>query len=281
MAAGQPRSGTHDTPSPAATDADGSAGPEPRRWFFVHVLKAAGTDLFTRLGGDPTVPVSHTFHFSEPEVYPNRTDGDVFTVAPQLSVDQLLARWTLRRPEIRIIMGHFPLCTTELLDAPFVTISALRDPVERTLSFLRHHRKLTPADRDRPLEEIYEDPFRFEALIHNHMTKMFGIDTTEMDAGMLTAVDLGPDHLSRAKANVDSLDVVGVQERFEDFCAELTRRFGWDLGPALHANRTAPVPVDPSFRRRIAADNALDIELFEHAQRVVERRAAEQRRSFA
>jgi hypothetical protein len=164
------------------------------------------------------------------------------------------------------VLGHFPLCTVELLDAPFTTLTVLREPVERTLSFLRHHRRLTPEDRDKPLEEIYEDPFRFESLLHNHMVKMFGLTTGEMTDGMLTTVTFTPEWLDRAKRALATVDVVGLQEDFEGFCAELERRFGWPLGAPFFANRTSAVDVPDSFRRRIAEDNALDVELYDFAK---------------
>lgn len=242
-----------------------------QRWFFVHVQKTGGTDLFTRIGGDPSIPLDHERWFSESDIYPNDTDGDVFTVAPQLSVDQLLVRWQARRDQIRIVLGHFPLCTVDLLDADFTTLTVLREPVERTLSYLRHHRRLTPADKDKPLEEIYEDPFRYDSLLHNHMVKMFGLTTDEMTDGMLTTVDFTPELLERAKAGVETIDVLGVQEDFEGFCAQLEARFGWPLGAPFHANRTDAVDVDSAFRARIAADNAMDVELYEHACRIVGR----------
>jgi hypothetical protein len=237
-----------------------------QRWFFVHVQKTGGTDLFTRLGGDPAIPLEHELWFDESELYPNASDGDVFTVAPQLSVDQLVTRWKERGDEIRIVLGHFPLCTTELLGADFTTLTVLREPVERTLSFLRHHRRLTAEDRDKPLEEIYDDPFRFDALLHNHMVKMFALTTDEMTDGMLTKVDFTPAHLERAKAQLATVDVVGLQERFEEFCRELERRFGWPLGDPFFANRTKPVKVSSTFRDRIARDNAMDVELYEFAR---------------
>ena len=108
-----------------------------------------------------------------------------------LSVEHLLDRWRLRHDEIRVVTGHFPLCTTELLDVPFTTLTLLRDPVERTLSYLRHHREPTPADRERPLEEIYDDPVRFE-LLHNHMVKMLSLHADEMTDGALTPVRVHP-----------------------------------------------------------------------------------------
>src|SRR4249919_3242039 len=87
-------------PSPVETS--GAAEPSPpRRFFFVHVQKTAGTALFQRLRNQ----------FGTDGVYPNDSDGDLIVVAPQIMVPQLLERWAVRRDEIRVVSGHFPLCT--------------------------------------------------------------------------------------------------------------------------------------------------------------------------
>lgn len=229
---------------------------EPQRFFFVHLQKTAGTTLFRRLRRV----------FGDAAVYPDRArDGD--PVASIISVEHLLDRWHERRDEIRVVTGHFPLCTAELLGGGFTTLTVLREPVERTLSYLRHHRKLTPEDRDKTLEEIYEDPFRFQGLVHNHMVKMLGLRVEDMDAGALTRIDLTPADLRRAEERLETVDVFGLQERFEQFCDDLSARFGWDLGPPEVSNRTRPVEVTDEFRARIADDNALDVELYEYAVR--------------
>ncbi len=251
----------------------GAPGGEPERWFFVHVLKTGGTDLFTRLGGDRSIALDHPYQFTEAEIYPNASDGDVVTIAPQLSIEQLLARWAVRRDEIRIVMGHFPMCTVDLLDADFTTLSVVREPVARTLSFLRHHRKTIPEDRDKSYEEIYTDDFRFRSLIQNHMVKMFSLSVEEMGmGGALTHVDFGPERLERATQRLTEIDVLGTQEHFEDFCHELEGRFGWVLGEPLWANRTQPDEISDSLVARIREDNALDLELYEFARDLCERR---------
>ena len=228
---------------------------DKRRFFFLHLQKTAGTALWRRLQGV----------FEESSVYPGPGDGQ--PPATVLSVSHLLERWRLRRDEIQIVTGHFPLCTIELLDAPFTTLTLLRDPLERTLSYLRHHREQTPSDHERSLEEIYADPVRFE-LLHNHMVKMLSLDSAEMTDGALTHIEFTADRLERAKHRLGEIDVVGFQERFEAFCAELTARFGWDLGPKIFMNRTAPAEVPDALRERIATDNALDIELYDFAWRL-------------
>ena len=202
-----------------------------RRFFFVHVQKTAGTALLRRMKS----------YFGPERSTRTTPTGTIPDVA--LVHEQLAERFAARRDEIQVITGHFPLAVTELLRADFTTLTVLREPVERTLSYLRHHRVLLTEDRDVPLEEIYEDPFRYHGLVHNHMVKMFALTPATMTAGALTHVEFEPHHLELAKERLATVDVVGVQERFEEFCAELERRFGWDLGPPIFANRTKPVEV--------------------------------------
>ena len=148
-------------------------GPEPRRFFFVHMQKTGGVSLYVRMWR----------YFGRQAVYPAPSDGSPTKVAPQLFPQVLFERWAERRDEIQVVTGHFPLCTTELLDAEFTTlITVLRHPVERTLSYLRHHRDTTPADRELPLEAIYEDPSRFRPFIENHMVKMLSLRSRGDDA---------------------------------------------------------------------------------------------------
>jgi hypothetical protein len=104
------------------------------------------------------------------------------------------------------------------------------------------------------------------------MVKMFALTTDEMTDGMLTAIDFTPAHLERAKQQLETVDVVGLQEDFEGFCEELERQFGWPLGPPFYANRTSPVDVPSSFKARIAADNAMDVELYDFARELVQAR---------
>lgn len=233
-------------------------GREPARYFLVHLQKTAGTALQRAL---------HDV-FDDRERYPGTGDG----TPPEtvLSVPHLLERWNRRRGEIRFIAGHFPLCTTELLDAPFSTITVLRDPVERTLSFLRHARETEAPGEG--LEALYEDPVRFE-LVHNHMVKMLSLSVDEMTDGALTHVEFDDARLIRARENLRSIDVVGVQERYDIFCATLEERFGWHVDSTLTMNRTSKDGgaefETAALRERIADDNAADLELYELARELV------------
>jgi hypothetical protein len=235
----------------------------PQRWFLVHLHKTAGTALLQRL----------RIAFGEEAVYP--TTSDQSTCLASLRFDLLRRRFEEHGDRIRVVTGHFPLCTTELLGVPFATMTVLRDPVERTLSALRNLREREAEYRGKPLEEIYADPVRFPTLIQNHMVKMLAMTCDEMTDGFLTVLDFDRTHLERAKWNLaNRIDVWGLQEHFDEFCGELVRRFGWDLGAPRFANRTAPFEADDGLRERIAHDNALDIELYRFALDLREQRSA-------
>jgi hypothetical protein len=236
-------------------------GEEPvQRFFFVHLQKTGGTTLIHRLPR----------RFRPNEIYPDASDGPIETAV--LSVDDLCDRWRARGAEIRVITGHFPLCTKELLGGDLTTLTVLREPVERTLSYLRHHRASIPADSSKSLEEIYEDPFRFGGLIQNHMVKMLSLTVETMSDGALTRANLGQSDLTRAQENLETVDVVGLLDEFDAFWDELRLRFGWQLGEPARSNQTEPVPVSRSFRARIAQDNELDAELYRYANGVFSRR---------
>jgi hypothetical protein len=226
---------------------------------MVHLQKTAGTSLRDCFRAT----------LDDAAIYPNSTDGRDKRLSV-ISVAHLLERWQARRDEIRLIAGHFPLSTLELLDADFVTMSILRPPVERTLSYLRHQKKLNREDRESSLEAIYDDPFRFNGLIRNHMVRMFSIGADEMSAGdgVLTDVPDSTERLERAKDALAGLDAFGLQPHFEEFWLEFATRYRLRVGDAVRSNVTEPEDAPPHLIARIEHDNALDLELYGFAERL-------------
>jgi hypothetical protein len=240
-------------------------GREPRRFFVAHMQKTAGTSLRDRLRAS----------FADDQIYPNASDGADPRISV-ISVQHLQERWAARGDEIRLLTGHFPVRVVELLGVPFVTMTVLRHPVERTLSFLRHQafRRQRGATEATPLVEIYEDPFRLEAMIRNHMVRMLSLSPEEMAVGdgVLTTVPYTSERLDIAKETLASLDLFGLQERFEEFCACLSTGYGLEVGDPLRTNTTEPGEVPAGLAERIAEDNALDMALYEYACRLYEER---------
>lgn len=235
-----------------------------QRYFFCHMQKTGGISLSRRL----RAALGHE------AVYPNDTDGPV--PRRTISVPHLLERWTVRRDEIVVVCGHFPLCTRELLDGPFATFTVLRDPVERVLSGLRHQRRSSPTQAGKALEEIYNDRLLAALLFTDHMTRMLSLTLDELDPegnGLYSNVDGGDGRLERAKEALVDLDVIGFQEDYDGFCDELERRYGWDLGEPARLN-TSPDDHDDhaALRARIAEDNRNDVELVAFARQLVRER---------
>lgn len=234
---------------------------DDRRFFFVHLQKTAGTALFRRLRNE----------FGTDGVYPMpQYQGSPET---SLGVDALLERFTTHRDTIRVVTGHFPLCVRDLLPGSFETFTLLREPVERALSFLRHQRQEDPRFASSTLAEIYSDPLCREVLVQNHMVRMLSLTVDEMTDGALTTVRVDAARVERAKGRLEhEIDVMGIQEEFEPFCERLAARYGWDLGPPQFANRSEAVEVDAGLREAIAADNAMDSELYRFAVDLWQRR---------
>ena len=102
--------------------------------------------------------------------------------------------------------------------------------------------------------------------MHNHQTKLFSITIADNPRGyMQNDRRQTRRELLLAQQNLASVDVVGLTEQHADFVEELASRFGWRLKRGVRAN-AAPddsPEISESFRRRIAADNAIDIEFYE------------------
>lgn len=223
------------------------------RVFFCHLQKTGGVSLARMLRD----------HLGKPAVYPSAADEP--GIDSIILTEHLMRHVSARSDEIQVITGHFPLCTTELLDGAFATMTVLREPVERIRSYLCHHRRQTPSDQHLTLAEVYDDDFRFHGLIHNHMVKMLGMTTEEMNAGVVTRLDFNDGHLERAIENLEQIDVVGRLDRYADFVAAIEERFGWNFGGEIeHANITEPEELDDALLERVVNDNALDLALWEH-----------------
>lgn len=247
--------------------------------LFIHVMKTGGTTITRNLR--ETYELDQIYPYSALDL--RYADGEL-DINHHLSLPYLLSLPPERRRTIRVYIGHFPYVVRELLGFDVRAATILRDPVERTISFLRQIKRKQPweeeAEGRRPLaartiEEIYENPFVFDPLIHNHQTKIFSMTPADDPQTYMDVIDVDHTRLELAKANLAEVDVLGVIERFDDFLDEVEASFGWTIVRGARKNATPETdlaPIAPSLRRRIAEDNAIDMELYEHARELVELR---------
>jgi hypothetical protein len=234
-----------------------------QKFFFLHVMKTAGATLRQHIRAN----------FTHEEVYPYRKH-DPKLLDANYRIDYLTSLPPERLERIRVFTGHFPYAAVELLDVEVATITVLRDPVERTLSYLRHCRHYHSQHKGMALEEIYEDPFFFPSFIKDHQAKLFALTPEDRPESYMDVLDVDAARLAIAKRNLDRVDVVGTQDHFDDLLSELERRFGWSRGDVHDRHVSERDGVPDSFRRRIAEDNAADMEFYEYALEVSRRRGS-------
>ena len=75
-------------------------------------------------------------------------------------------------------------------------------------------------------------------------------------------------------ANLDRVQVIGIQERYDELLTDLADVYGWSI-PSAHRERVAhgsPPPVSEDLLRRIREDCAYDLAFYDAACRISERR---------
>ena len=234
----------------------------PDRYFFCHLAKTGGHSLLLSLRKQ----------FGDHAVYPllEHEGNSQSKWDPRFMVDFM----ERRGDEIRVIAGHYPLCTRELFDFPLRTFTMLRDPVERTLSHLRYQAVVDPSYEHKSITEAFYDIKDNLANRHKYMVRMLSRPLEDvMSASPIAVADPQEADLERAKQNLADIDVVGVLEHIDVFYRALDSTFGWDLGPPPHSNTTDPTDVPDRILELIRDQCEMDMDLYRFALDLVEKRA--------
>jgi hypothetical protein len=79
-------------------------------------------------------------------------------------------------------------------------------------------------------------------------------------------IQIDDSRLAVAKIDLLATEVIGVTEHYDLFLNKLIDRYGWKIDsiPHRHMGETDTVPKE--LRKRIAQDNAYDLELYEYAR---------------
>jgi hypothetical protein len=241
-----------------------------QRFFFVHIMKTAGTTFALQL----------RVQFEAEAIYP--AEGldwhDAADLERYTDASRALAVSSTRRSQIECYTGHFPYMVAGLIDPSLVVITLLREPVARTVSVLDHFQRLDDRYRHLDLEAIYEDDHVFRSFVSNHQTAFFARTPLDGEQWIRDPIDIDDARFATAKQNLASVDVVGLTEDYPRFIEALRARFGW-WPQGLNLDDRANVgsvraDVDAGLLRRIAEDNRYDIELYRYAQELTGQRSA-------
>jgi hypothetical protein len=184
-----------------------------------------------------------------------------------------LKTWPLeKRRRIRLLHGHVPFGTHELLPQPTRYFTVLRHPVERTISYYFHamrdpnhylydlinHKKM-------PLKELIESG---EALMMNDgQTRLLSAVFGDVSVGCITN-----EHLKTAISNLNKMEVVGLTEKFNATLILLQQAFNWQhiyyTKSNVGTNRQTITELDQVTLETVTKYNQQDLHLYLEAQEI-------------
>ncbi len=189
--------------------------------------------------------------------------GWATTVYDEANEPALWARVRARRPAIdhRWIDGHgcWSACTG---DEGAVRVTLLRDPIRRLVSIFNYGVVVHPEDfAGGTFDDFVASGASRRYAQAAGLLRAAGRDDTWRDAALHRAAE----HELRRYA------LVGITERFEETILLLAQLAAYDTIPLWHSVLAAPRAVHPdrlstATRRRLTADLAVDLELYEAAR---------------
>ena len=207
-------------------------------FFFVHPMKTGGVTLRRQA----------LLNFTHDQLFPDPRGLDRFAaVVVYQSVGPFLTIEPETRRRIRFYSGHVPFAVAETAVPEAVTITLVRDPVARIVSYLRHCQRDHQEHRGCSLEEIYEDPWYSPRLIENYQTKLFSMSAAE---AMQPQDDPVFQHLDHRTQSFTAAELEALR-RDPEFVAEMQRQ----LQLAGNDARTSMRFADRAPTERVQVDD--------------------------
>ena len=143
------------------------------RILFLHVMKTAGTSFTDIIRANVPAPLRYPDAILSPDTE-MAVQMEAYIHAPKL-----IREVNSAATPFSIICGHVPYAVCELLDDQYDTVTILREPVARTISYLKHCQKYHVEHQGKDLETIYNDIWYFSSFMGNYQTKFFSMTPTE------------------------------------------------------------------------------------------------------
>jgi hypothetical protein len=179
----------------------------PERILVIHIAKTAGTSLRRMLQDEygPRLVYPGDFHL---RYLPNGW----------YPLGSEMLRGYGEIPTHNVLVGHFTAAMADMLPRRYQTATFLREPIQRSLSMLGQFSRTLKL----PVSALLEDAQFMEANIADYQTRILGADGV-CDPAQVETID--DEVLDRAIRRLETLDFVGLTERFAESCAVFDARF--------------------------------------------------------
>jgi hypothetical protein len=239
------------------------------KFFFVHVPKTAGSSLQKMLADQ----------FRQEVIYPNESWRKKNRGHLYLPIFQQFAPKNLL--DFQLIMGHMPMAAAELMPQPIHILSFLRHPYQRCLSRLNFESKLRLSFNPDTWESI---PDKLKASLYNTQTLYFADKSKDDFLYWKNWMRMDEKALKQAKENLEACSFIGLTDRFSESIALSERTFGWRFSQAYHVLKSPQkfnLSLSEEFWRAIKNNNEYDMELYEFAVELFEKRLKNPPRHYA
>lgn len=181
-------------------------------YYFLHIPKTAGTTFRFVLYD----------YFDQSEIYPNYYELAVHQKSRYLGWKKYKEKEkSLFHNGKKILIAHFGwLAMNHYKDHPPKTLTFLRDPIKRVKSAIIYLQQSGRMYEGLTIDEIINDYVIREGSMH---ARQMGYRPKR-------------DNMSQALKNLESIDFIGISERFDDSLTLCNYTFGWDLQPIPKRN---------------------------------------------
>jgi hypothetical protein len=227
-----------------------NAFPYPRRVLFDHLPKCGGTTVTRYLY----------------EQYPAHEIFQIDGRQPLKSVETFLAKTPTERAKYRLIAGHLAHELLDALPTDLVSITILRNPVDRVISHYFYVLQDKGHYLHRSVKEQSIDLLTYVNSGNAELNDWYTVHFTGLTK--VEARELGDEAVKQALQTIrDRYDVVGMLDQIETCMQKIKTIAGFraDFG-GYHLNKTESRPaleeIDEDVISAIQANNTLDLKLY-------------------
>ncbi len=222
-----------------------------QRWYFIHIMKTAGTSFRAMLEAHPGL-----------RIYPTAQDLTQQEKGWYLGPRAVLAQshsGGIDLSETHVLCGHYAASFSEALEGDWHRVTFLRDPILRSLSRIAHRHRHVRSARPLDLWHYLEDTDFVDRHIRDYQTKVLALAP---DANVNRACAIDTACFARACAKLHAINLVGLTEEFAASIRLFEVMSGWRFSKLPHINKSISLNASPEVIARIKHLVPHDLELY-------------------